>query len=105
MLGDIGYSSLNPERPKRLYYQGGRFPRQKSRSRSASTRTKTTIIKHQSPSKKHTDSSKDSQLYEELQKMRNQIKQREMTEIEERIKLVQQQQLDQQKNVLQALEQ
>ena len=83
MLGDIGYASLNPERPKRLYYQGGRFPRQKTRSRSATTRTKT-IIKTSSQN----DSNKDSQLYEELQKMRNQIKQREMTEIEERIKLV-----------------
>jgi len=34
MLGDIGFTTLNPERPKRLYYQGGRIPRQRSRSSS-----------------------------------------------------------------------
>ena len=85
------------------------LPKIKTRKRSRSSSNDRKVIKIKSgkafkgPANQSTDE-QDPALFEELQKMRKQIKQRELTEIEDRLKVVQDKQADQQKDVLAALD-
>ena len=105
-IGPVGYAHLNPERPSRLYYHQNnklstRPPKHSAPTVNIKKVYKKTIVQGSGADE---PAGNYEAMFDELAQLRQDIKVREISEIDTRIQAMQTQQNEQQKSMLMALE-